>query len=183
MKDFKVKPLLIISLVILLCFAFGCQDKEALAELEEFEAQAEVAEQNKAAVRRMFDEMNKGNVEILEEVLAPDYVFYTPSGNPNPMSREVTIEIIKTVFKTFPDMNWSIEELIAVEDRVIGRFIDRGIHKGEYQGIPATGNKIEVSAVHIFRLKNGKIVEHFEEADMLGLMQQLGMELKPQEKE
>jgi len=67
------KLLMVIPLVFLLCMTFGCQDKEAMAELEEFKAQEAVEEQNKALVKSYIDEFNKGNVEILNEVCAPDY--------------------------------------------------------------------------------------------------------------
>jgi len=174
---------MIIPLVILLCFTFGCQDKEALAELEEMKAQAEVEEQNEAFYRDIIEEINKGNVDILKESFAPDYGFFSPSTSTKPYSREETIEFAKMILRAFPDFNWGIEELIAVGDKVIVRFIYRGTHEGEFQGIPATGNKIEYSAIVITRIKNGKIVEEKEEADMLGFMQQLGMELKQKEAE
>jgi predicted ester cyclase len=57
----------------------------------------------------------------------------------------------------------------------------RGTHQGEFAGIPATGNKVEISGIMIGRIENGKIVEEREEMDMLGLFMQLGMELKPKE--
>ena len=76
-----------------------------------------------------------------------------------------------------------MEELIATEDKTIIRFIERGTHEGEFMGIPATGNKYESSGILINRIENGKIVEQREELDILGLYQQLGMELKPKEGE
>jgi steroid delta-isomerase-like uncharacterized protein len=99
------------------------------------------------------------------------------------MSREETIEFIKMVFMAFPDVNWNVKELSAIGDRVIVWNIVTGTHEGEFQGIPGTGNKIEVSSILMLRIRNGKIIEEREEADMLGLMQQLGMELKPKEEE
>ena len=66
-------------------------------------------------------------------------------------------------------------------DRVVLRFVVQGTHKAELEGIPPTGNKVVVCAISIFRLKDGLIVEEIEDADMLGLYQQLGMELKPKE--
>jgi len=159
----------------------GCQDKEAMAELEEFNAQVEVEEQNKGLVKRMYEAWEKGDFEAYKEVVAPEYAWYMPSNSPKPMSREETIEFGKMVRIAFPDISYSIEELIAVEDRVISRFIVRGTHEGEFQGIPATGNKIESSGVMISRIENGKIVEDKEELDQLGMMMQLGMELKPKE--
>ena len=131
----------------------------------------------------MIEELNKGNTEILEELCALDYVCYSPSGTTKPMSREEVIEMMKMVFRAFPDVNWSIEELIAVRDRVIFRFIMRGTHEGEFRSIPATGNNIESSGIIIHRIENRKVVEMREEFDTLGLYQQLGMELKPKEKE
>ena len=175
------KLIFILPLALILCFMVGCQDKEAMAELEELKAQAEVEEQNEALIKCFIEELNKGNTEIINELYAPDYVYYIPSRRTKPMSREETLEMMKNLYRAFPDLNWSIEELIAVGDRVIYRFIVRGTHKEEFGGIPATGNKIESSGIMIARIENGKVVEDKEEFDMLGLMQQLGMELKPKE--
>ncbi len=177
------KLLMIIPLVILLCFTFGCQDKEAMAELEKFKAQAEIEEQNKVLVKRMYEAFEKGDFEAYKEVVAPEYVWYLPSRSTKPISREETIEFGKMLRSAFPDITYSIEDLIAVEDRVISRFIVRGTHEGEFQGIPATGNKIESGGIAMTRIENGKIVEDKEEVDLLGFMQQLGMELKPKEEE
>ena len=172
-----------IPLVLLLCFAFGCQNKAEKAELEKFRAQAKLEEQNKAIANREWEAWSKGNFEAFKEVVAPEYIYYMPSGNTKSLSREETIEMGKMVHNGFPDVTFSIEEMFAVGDRVISRYIMRGTHLGEIQGIPATGNKIEISGIMINRIENGKVVEDREDADMLGLMQQLGMELKPKEAE
>ncbi len=177
------KLCMILPLALILCFVVGCQDKASMAELEEFKAQVEVEKQNIALFKGQIDELNKGNVEILEEQFALNYVCYSPSGTTKSMSREEVIEMMKMVFRTFPDINWSIEELIAVKDKVIFRFIMRGTQEGEFRGISATGNKIESSGIIIHRIENGKIVEMREEFDTLGLYRQLGMELKPKEGE
>ena len=183
MKKSFTQLFLVISLCFLLCFSISCQNQEAMAELEEFKAQAEVEEQNKALVNRMYEAFSTGDFEAYKEVVAPEYVWYFPSRSTKPVSREETIEFVKMLRNAFPDITYSIEELIAVEDRVISRFIVRGTHEGEYQGIPATGNKIEVSGIVMTRIENGKIVEDKEELDALGLMMQLDMELKPKEEE
>jgi steroid delta-isomerase-like uncharacterized protein len=154
-----------------------------MAELEAMKAQAEVEEQNKAVESRRWEAWGKGDFEAFKELYAPDYAWYLPSNNPKPMSQEETIEFVKMIHNAFPDVTFSIEELIAKGDRVIVRFIARGTHEGEFQGIPATGNKVEVSGVMISRIENGKIVEVREELDRLGQMMQLGMELKPKEGE
>ncbi len=170
---------MILPLALILCFMLGCQDKEAMAELEKFRAQAEVEEQNKALIIRLNDELNKGNIEIINELYASDYVYYIPSRSTSPMSQEETLEMTKNVYRIFPDIHVSLEELIAVGDRVILRYISRGTHKEEWEGILPTGNKIEVSGIIISRIENGKFVEDWQEMDTFGLMMQLGMELKP----
>jgi len=174
-------PLLVVSLVLVLCFAFGCQKKAEKAELEKFRAQAKVEEENKKVVSREWDAWSKGDMEAFKEVVAPEYVWYVPSGTTKPNSLEETVEAGKRVHKDFPDATFSIEEMFAVGDRVIVRYIMRGTHQAEYQGIPATGKKIEFSGIMIHRLENGKVVEDREEYDIFGMYEQLGMELKPKE--
>ncbi len=173
----------ILTLALILCFIIGCQNKEAMAELEEFRAQAEIEKQNEALYRGIIEEINKGNSEYFNEFYSPDSLYYFPSNNPKPLSREESQEFVKGFFQAFPDLNFSIEELHAVEDRVIARLILRGTQEGDYGGIPATGNKFEISSTFIVRIENGKVVEEREDFDQLGFWKQLGMELKPKEGE
>jgi steroid delta-isomerase-like uncharacterized protein len=174
---------MILPLALISCFMVGCQDKQAMAELEEFKAQAEIEEQNKEIVKRLYEEYNKGNIEILKDLYAPDYDFYSPSNSPKPRSREETIESATMIFRAFPDSVWNIEELFAVGDRVTVRFVYKGTHEGDFMSISPTGNKIEVSGINIIRIENGKVLEEWEDADTTGFMQQLGMELKPRDDE
>ncbi len=177
------KLLMVIPLALILCFMVGCQDKAAMAELEEMKAQAEVEELNKDVVRKFLEELDRGNIENVMELFAPNLLWYTPSNSPNPMSREEAHEFLKVVLIAFPKWQHKIEEIIAVGDKVITRAIDYTTHEGEFQGIPATGNKVEFGVIIIYRIDDGKIVEMREEGDMLGFMQQLGMELRPKEEE
>jgi steroid delta-isomerase-like uncharacterized protein len=181
------KLLLILPSALILCFIVGCQDKEAMAELEAMKAQAAVEEQNKEIVKSFLEAWNEGwnngDFEAAKEFLSPDYKYYTPSNNPKPMSREETIEIGKMSHRAFADISFSIEEIIAKGDRVITRYTLRAVHQGEFMGIPATGKTVEWSGIAISHIENGKIIEDMEEFDALGMMQQLGMELKPKEEE
>jgi len=178
------KLLTIIPLVILLCFAFGCQDKAAMAELEEFRAQAAIEAKNIELIKRLGEGLKKRNFEISKELCAPEFAYYSASISPEPLSLEETIEAFKMEFQGFPnDYNVKTHELIAKGDKVIGRFTVTGTHEGEYYGIPATGNKIEFGAIDIYHIKEGKIVEIREEIDSLGLNLKLGFELKPREGE
>lgn len=172
---------MILPLALFLCFIVGCQGKAAMAELERFRAQAEIEKQNEALYRGIIEEINKGNSEYFNEFYSPDSLYYFPSNRPKPLSREETQAFVKGFFKAFPDLNFSIEELHAVGDRVIARLILSGTHKGDYGGVPATGNMIEMSSTFIVRIENGKVVEEREDYDQLGFWKQLGMELKPKE--
>jgi len=172
---------MILPLALILCFVVSCQDKEAMAELEEFKAQAEVEKQNEALYRGIIEEINKGNSEYFNEFYSPDSLYYMVSNSPKPLSREEYQGFVKGFFKAFPDLNFSIEELYTVGDRVIARLILRGTHKGTWRGIPATGNKFEMSSTFIVRIENGKVVEEREDFDQLGFLQQLGWELKLKE--
>ena len=175
------KFLLILPLALILCFVVGCQDKAAMAELEAMKVQAKFEEQNEALFRKVVDEQNKGNTEFFNEFFAPDYAYYFPSNTQEPMSLEETQEMVKTHLISFPDYNWTIEELFAVKDRVIARISSAGTFTRDYHGIAATGNKVESSTIIMARIENGKIAEERKEVDVLNVMQQLGMELKPKE--
>ncbi len=177
------KSLMVIPLVILFCFSISCQNQEAMEELEKFKAQAEVEEQNKELIKRMYEVINEGDIEAYAEMLAPEYVWYMPSRSTKPISRKEIVEFVKMLHSGFPDVAYSVEDLIAEGDIVVSRFIMRGTHTGEFQGIPATGNKVEMSGFMMTRIENGKCVEDKEEADTLGMMMQFGMELKPKEAE
>jgi steroid delta-isomerase-like uncharacterized protein len=180
----KMKKLLcVIPLAVLISFAFGCQNKTEQAEVEKFRTQAKVEEQNKALATHMIEAWNKGDFDATKEMLAPGFVWYIPSNKIDIRSQEEAIEDGKSLHIGFPDANFSIEELYAVGDRVAYRYIMRATHQGEYAGIRATGNKVEMSGIAICRIENGKVVEIREEPDVLGFMQQLGMELKPKEAE
>jgi steroid delta-isomerase-like uncharacterized protein len=173
------KLFMILPLALILCFVVGCQDKEAMAELEAMKAQAEVEEQNIALVKRHYEAWNSGDVEALREIFSPDYLYNTPAGKDE--SLEQMIELLKPQMEAFPDRIFSVEDMLAKGDKVVSRFIGRGTHEGEFMGIPATGNKFEITGIEIWRVENGKIVESWDAHDSLSLFQQLGMELKPKE--
>jgi len=171
---------MILPLALILCFLVGCQDKAAMAELEAFEAQAEVAEQHKTSFRYMLEETDKGNYAAWEEVCSPDYVCHF-AGVPKPMSLEEHIQANRAFLVAFPDFHHEINDMVAEDDRVTARVTLTGTHNGEFMGIPPSGNKIEYNAFLTARFSDKRIVELWGVADMMTLMQQLGMELKPKE--
>jgi steroid delta-isomerase-like uncharacterized protein len=176
------KLYLILPLALILCFIVGCQDKEAMAELEAFKAQAEIEEQNKDLVKRHYEAWNSGDVEALKEIFSPGYFYHSPSGQD--VSLEQMIENLKPQMARFPDRIFNVEDILAVGDKVVSRYIFKGTHEGDFEGLlPATGKKFEITGIEIWRVENGKIVESWDALDTLGLFQQLGMELKPKEGE
>lgn len=175
------KHLCAVPLVLLLCFSFACQDKAARAELKQMKDQADVEKRNEDLIRQMFNELDKANWDSYKGFFAPEFLYYLPSAAGAPTKVEDMVEGVKIYFRAFPDLVHQIVELIPVEDKVILRFIARGTHKGELEGLPPTGNAMEVSSIEIFTIKAGKIIEERQEADMLGMLAQLGMELKPKE--
>ncbi len=175
--------LIVFPLFILLCFSFGCQDKEAMSELEKFKVQAEIEEQNKVLIRHFFEEWNNRNINILNELYSPNAKYHHPSIGSEPISFEKAMEMIEMFWQAFPDLTITIEDIFAKGNKVVVRFIGRGTHQGDLGGIPATGIKTEASAIELFHIVDGKIVEAWEISDRLGLMQQLGMKLKPKDGE
>jgi C-1 hydroxylase len=171
--------ILVSALVILLCFAFGCQNKAEKSELEKFRSQAKLEEENKALTIRLVDAWAKGDIEALKEIFSPDYVYHNETGQT--ASLENLIEQLKKEIEMFPDRTISNEELIAKGDRVVHRYIARGTHTGEVGGLAPTGNKLELGGIEILRFENGKIVESWESLNYLSLFTALGFELKPRE--
>jgi steroid delta-isomerase-like uncharacterized protein len=131
-------------------------------------------EENKAIVRRFFEEgPSKGNLSIANELLSPDFAIHVPL--PASPGVEGINEIITTCRAAFEHLNVTIEDMIAEGDNVAARFTAHGIHKGNFMGLPATGKPITMTGIEIFRIKDGKIAELWGEANLLGLMQQLGI--------
>jgi steroid delta-isomerase-like uncharacterized protein len=168
--------LVFLPLAIVMAFTLGCQDQQALAELEEMKAQAEVEEQNTALITRYNEAWDSGDVEALKEIFSPDYVLHASGQD---LSLEETIELLKQQQVIFPDRTNSIEDTILEGDKVVLRYTLRGTHTGDIEGFPATGKKVESEAIEIVRVENGKIVECWDVSDDLSFYQQLGMELRP----
>ena len=134
---------------------------------------------NEEVIRRSFAEWNRRNPGYFLEVTTADYALHSPSNNPNPISKWDAVKTLEAFWAGFPDIQFRIEDLITAGDRVIVRFVGSGTHRGEFMGIPATGKKIEVSALTIARIENGKVAEEWEELDVFGLLKQIGGEVVP----
>jgi len=128
-------------------------------------------EKNKAIVRRCFEEVEKGNLAIFDELLTRDYVYHEPGRS---FTRDESKQFMQSVRVAFRDRHFTIEEMIAEGDKVVTRYTSSATHTGEFMGIPATGKKVVVTGIIISRIAQGKIAEDWEQLDTLGFMVQLG---------
>ncbi|MCL5996186.1 MAG: ester cyclase [Chloroflexi bacterium] len=136
-----------------------------------------LVEQNKAIVRRFFEEvLNEGRFAVVDEIFSPafgghGFVSHGPGSGPESAKRAAA------AFRAgFPDIHFTVRDMVAEDDQVVVRVVFRGTHRGEFMGIPATGKSVEIGGVELARLADGKIVEegwHF--MDELGLLRQLGV--------
>ena len=133
---------------------------------------------NKEAVLRFMRLMDRrpSDLDVLDEVLAPDLRLQLGAAH---LDRNQTKEFIRAVYTAFPDYTHTPEEILSVGNRVVLRTTNRATHGGDFQGISATGRHISFGQIAIYRMADGKISEIWEEADLLGLMQQLGATVHP----
>ena len=127
---------------------------------------------NADTVRRIFALMDEHNNDAIREFVAPGYsaIF----GNNPPMNVDEWLGLSGMMYAAFPDGTHTFDEAFEIDDRVIVRGSFTGTHEGDFMGVPPTGNEITVTFLNLDRFEGGKIVEHRSEADMLGLMQQVG---------
>jgi steroid delta-isomerase-like uncharacterized protein len=135
-------------------------------------------EENKAIMRRIFEVFNTGNLALAEEVLAADIVDHqAPPGIEPGLAG---FKQLVTMFRSaFPDIQMTIEDIMAEGDKVVTRSTMRGTHQGEFMGIPPTGKQFTATSIDIVRFAGGKGVEHWGNSDDLGMLQQLGIIPKP----
>ena len=128
-------------------------------------------EQNKAIVRRFRLEItNEGKLDVADEIFAPTITF-----NGQDITLDSFLQIVQMWRSAFPDVEYTLDDLIAEGERVVERWTGKGTHKGELFGISPTGKKVTGTGIGIHRIVDGKIVELVEITDGLGLMQQLGV--------
>ena len=130
-------------------------------------------EDNKAHVRRGFEAVNQKNLAVFDELLTPDVVFHTASTTMQGL--EAYKQFLSMYMTAFPDLHFTIEDMIAEGDTVVARFTTRGTHQGNFMGIPPTGKQGSGTGIFIDRIVNGKAVEQWFNTDDLGLLQQLGV--------
>jgi steroid delta-isomerase-like uncharacterized protein len=133
-------------------------------------------ESNKALFRRYFDEgTNQGNLDVVEELFAPDYKHHDPANPDVIVGNEGVRRHIQTLRGAFPDITFQIEDMVAQGDKVVIRWTANVTHTGDYFGIPPTGKSATITGMNTWQVQDGKAVEGWVNRDDVGLMQQLGL--------
>lgn len=130
---------------------------------------------HKATLRRLDDEVfNKGNLSIIDEVVAEDFVNHDPFPG-EPPGREGFKQVATMLRAAFSDLHLTHEEMIAEGDIVAERFTMRGTHTGPFLGLPPTGRQVTMRGIDMLRFVDGKVVARWARTDDLGLMHQLNV--------
>jgi len=138
-------------------------------------------EQNKALVRRFYEEIDKGNLDAMDELVAEDYLDHNPPPFPGlAPGREGLKQAFKIFWEATPGYH-HIEEQIAEGDKVATRLTSYGRHEGDLPGAPRTGHDLKMTSITIHRIADGKLVEKWAEKDVMGFLIQIGVMAPPGE--
>jgi steroid delta-isomerase-like uncharacterized protein len=129
----------------------------------------------KALVRRLIEEWNKGKsaaMAVMDELYATNFVSH---GGEDIRGLKDNKQFMSEFYSAFPDLHYTIDDMVADGNKVAARWTITGTHKGDFMGIPPTNKKVTVLAISIDRFAGGKIMEEWGISDTLGMMQQLGL--------
>jgi steroid delta-isomerase-like uncharacterized protein len=145
-----------------------------------------MSEANKKSMRRVLEEaFGQGKMEIIDELLDPDFVCHDPNSESGEIRGADTIKGEIEYFRNaVPDLTYTVEDQVVEGDKVVSRYTARGTHQGEFFGVPGSGRHIEMTGITIDRFdESGKLIEEWPEYDLLGAMQQMGAIPGPQQSE
>jgi predicted SnoaL-like aldol condensation-catalyzing enzyme len=139
------------------------------------------AEANKALVCRFYEEIDKGNLDAMDDMVAPDYLDHNPPPFPDLLpGREGLKQAFKIFWEATPGYH-RIEDQIAEGDKVVTRLTSFGKHEGDLPGAPRTGNDLKMTSITIHRIANGRLIEKWAEKDVLGFLRQIGVMPSPKD--
>jgi steroid delta-isomerase-like uncharacterized protein len=162
----KILFLNLSALIIIFAFIAGCQQQSDNSN--------DQVEANIKMYTNVWDEiLNKGNIDMIDTHFASNYVNKTVSSTVNGQAEAK--EFFGAFLTGFSDINFVVDEIFGVDDRVVKIWTFNGTHTGEFAGIPATNNKITLKGVSVARIVDGKIAEELDYMDDLGFLQQLGV--------
>jgi steroid delta-isomerase-like uncharacterized protein len=130
-------------------------------------------DENKALVRRYYDEVLTGRDRgLFERLLDPSFVSHV-SGGPD-VGADAYAAAVDATHAAFADLVVTVCDQVAEEDKVVTRWSATGTQTGTFAGVPATGRSITVTGIHIHRIRRGRLAEHWEELNLLGALRQVG---------
>jgi len=139
-------------------------------------------EENKALIRRLYQEVDKRNLAAMDEIFSPNFVDHNPVPIPGLAHG---LEGVKQIFgmadTAFADVVHDLADMIAEGDKVVVRVTARGSFKNEFADIPPNGQQVAMEGIVVYRVTDGKIIEKWVEHDIRGLMVQMGVPLSAQE--
>lgn len=131
-------------------------------------------EENKALVRRYYQEVLTGrDRDLLARLL--DFSFVSHGSGGSAAGAGAYTAAVDATHAAFPDLVATVHDQVAEADKVVTRWSAAGTHAGDFAGVPATGRRVTVTGIHIHRIRHGRLIEHWEELDLLGVLRQLGM--------
>lgn len=134
--------------------------------------------ENVAVVNRYLQEVwNEGNLDVVDELFAEEYVRDNPAGLPP--DSEGFKQMTGMIHAAFPDLELTVDETLTDGDRVVQRWSGRGTHEGDLFGVPPTGSEVSYTGISIYRVEDGKIARDWTVVDMMGIMQQIGAVPEP----
>jgi steroid delta-isomerase-like uncharacterized protein len=136
-------------------------------------------EENKMLVRRFLEKVvNTGDLTAIGSFIAPN--IHDHNSGSQPLGREVYSQHILAVRTTYPDFQVTVDDLIAEADKVVSRVTAHGTHLGRWWGVAPTGKQVTMTGINIDRIVDGKIVEHWGEADTVSALLQIGAIAEPE---
>ncbi|MBH8556133.1 ester cyclase [Nostocaceae cyanobacterium CENA357] len=129
---------------------------------------------NKTVIRNWYEKAwNERNIALADELIDANFVAHDYPGQPTGVA--AAKNLVNQYLTAFPDIHFTIEDIIAEEDKVMARWTARGTHKGDLMGAAPTNKQMIVKGVTISRIANGKIVEFWDNFDQLGMLKQLDL--------
>lgn len=133
-------------------------------------------EENKAHIRRVIEDLySRGDLSAAEELYDTNYIRHDPATPDVGTGLSAIKQVVNTYRTAFPDLNLTVEDMVAEGDKVLGRWSARGTHQGDLQGIAPTGKRFEIAGLTLMHIVDGRIVEEWTHWDVLGMLQQLGV--------
>jgi len=172
------QPLLVVSLVLVLCFAFGCQK-----QVREEVPAAITEEEAKIMAKKYVESRNTVNLALLNEIYDPGVLVHDCSAPEDITGLDSLKEYYSNTHRALPDLNATIDEMIVKGDKIVWRWTFTGTHSGLFHtpmgDIPATGRKVKFAGVAIDRIDRGKAVEEWVYFNVLDFLFQLGFSIAP----